>query len=147
MLTLQEKVLFVKLFYHIQQNSVAAVKECCRIKRARRGPLSPCVLRKMIQKFETTGQLSINPGRGRKQIPSSRVKNVATEIFEASSQLQDGSNNTYRERTASVWHLKGSIRRYVLNIPADSLWPAVENIILRLQHLVEHERYHIEQLY
>ncbi|GBM40265.1 hypothetical protein AVEN_238044-1 [Araneus ventricosus] len=48
-------------------------------------------LRKMIQKFETNGQLAILPGRGRKQIPSSSVEDMATAVFEASSQSSHGS--------------------------------------------------------
>ncbi|GBN35733.1 hypothetical protein AVEN_251779-1 [Araneus ventricosus] len=89
--TLQEKVLPVKLFYLNQQNSVSAVKEFHRMKRIRRGPMSPCALRKMIQKFETTGQLGILPGRGRKQIPSSSVEDVNTAVVEARSQSPHGS--------------------------------------------------------
>ncbi|GBN13339.1 hypothetical protein AVEN_136095-1 [Araneus ventricosus] len=56
------------------------------MKQIRRGPMSPCALRKMIQKFETTGDLGIFPGRRRKQIPSSSVEDVATAVVEASSQ-------------------------------------------------------------
>ncbi|GBM02567.1 hypothetical protein AVEN_178497-1 [Araneus ventricosus] len=50
----QEKALLVELFYLNQQNSVAAIKEFRRMKQIGRRPMSPCVLRKMIQKFETT---------------------------------------------------------------------------------------------
>ncbi|GBM60515.1 hypothetical protein AVEN_260001-1 [Araneus ventricosus] len=53
--------------------------------------MSPCALPKMIQKFETTGQLGILPGRGRKQIPSSSVEDVATAVVEANSQSPHGS--------------------------------------------------------
>ncbi|GBN70932.1 hypothetical protein AVEN_197089-1 [Araneus ventricosus] len=88
---LQEKALLVKLFYLKQQNSVTAVKQFGRMKQIRRGPMSPCVLRKMIQKFETTGQFGILPGRGRKQIPSPSIENVATAVVEASSQSSHGS--------------------------------------------------------
>ncbi|GBM57085.1 hypothetical protein AVEN_261426-1 [Araneus ventricosus] len=49
------------------------------MKQIRRGLMSPCALRKMIQKFETTGQLGILPGRGRKQISFSSFEDVATE--------------------------------------------------------------------
>ncbi|GBM10613.1 hypothetical protein AVEN_21932-1 [Araneus ventricosus] len=45
----------------------------------------------MIPKFETTGQLDFLPSRGRKQIPSSSIENVATEVVEASSQSPHGS--------------------------------------------------------
>ncbi|GBO01184.1 hypothetical protein AVEN_234090-1 [Araneus ventricosus] len=86
--TLQEKALLVKLFYLNQQNSVAAVKEFRRMKKIRKGPMSPCALLKIIQEFETTRQLGILPGRGRKQISSSRV---ATAVVEAISQSPHGS--------------------------------------------------------
>ncbi|GIY76299.1 DUF4817 domain-containing protein [Caerostris extrusa] len=53
--------------------------------------MCPCALRKMIQKFETTGQLAILLNRERKQIPSARVENGATAVVEASSQSPPGS--------------------------------------------------------
>ncbi|GBM22532.1 hypothetical protein AVEN_183966-1 [Araneus ventricosus] len=64
----------------------SAAKEFRRMKQIRRGPMFPCAQRKMIQKFETTQQLGIIPGRGQKQIPSSSVEDEATAVFEASSQ-------------------------------------------------------------
>ncbi|GBL82308.1 hypothetical protein AVEN_252474-1 [Araneus ventricosus] len=54
-------------------------------------------------------------------------------------------DNIYRKRSASFPDLKDSIRRYVLDIPVDSLRSAVENMALRLEHIVEHEGGHIEQ--
>ncbi|GBL77713.1 hypothetical protein AVEN_152932-1 [Araneus ventricosus] len=53
--------------------------------------------------------------------------------------------NIYRKRPESLPDLKDSIRRHVLDIPADSLRSAVENMVLRLEHIVEHEEEHIEQ--
>ncbi|GBO38315.1 hypothetical protein AVEN_144811-1, partial [Araneus ventricosus] len=44
----------------------------------------------------------------------------------------------YRRRPASLPDLKASIRRHVLDIPADSLRSVVENMVLRLEHIVEH---------
>ncbi|GBM70864.1 hypothetical protein AVEN_76819-1 [Araneus ventricosus] len=65
----------------------------CSCKRipSYKGRMSPFALRKMIQKFETTGQLGILPGRGRKQIPSPSVEDMATAVVEASSQSLHGS--------------------------------------------------------
>ncbi|GBM66694.1 hypothetical protein AVEN_249517-1 [Araneus ventricosus] len=48
-------------------------------------------------------------------------------------------DNIYRKRPASVPDLKDSVRLHVLDIPADSLLSAVENMVLRLEHIVEHE--------
>ncbi|GBL72540.1 hypothetical protein AVEN_127816-1 [Araneus ventricosus] len=61
------------------------------MKQIRRDPMSPCTVCKMIQKFETTGQLGILLGRLRKEIPSSSVEDVATAVVEASSQSPHGS--------------------------------------------------------
>ncbi|GBN46718.1 hypothetical protein AVEN_149539-1 [Araneus ventricosus] len=54
-------------------------------------------------------------------------------------------DNIYRKRPASLPDLKDSIRRHVLDIPADSLRSVVENVVLRLEHIDEHEGEHIEQ--
>ncbi|GBM43352.1 hypothetical protein AVEN_166096-1 [Araneus ventricosus] len=54
-------------------------------------------------------------------------------------------DNIYRKRPASLPDLKDSIRRHVLDIPAESLRSAVENMVLSLEHIVEHEGGHIEQ--
>ncbi|GFT08414.1 uncharacterized protein TNCV_2751411 [Trichonephila clavipes] len=59
------------------------------MKPIRRDPMSPHALRKMIQKFEATGQLGILPCRGLKHITSSIIKNVATAVVEANSQSPD----------------------------------------------------------
>ncbi|GBL77387.1 hypothetical protein AVEN_41801-1 [Araneus ventricosus] len=53
--------------------------------------MSPCTLRKMIQKFQTTRQFGILPDRGRMQIPSSSVEDVTAAVVEACSQTQHGS--------------------------------------------------------
>ncbi|GBN31555.1 hypothetical protein AVEN_252176-1 [Araneus ventricosus] len=55
-------------------------------------------------------------------------------------------DNIYRKRPASLPDLKDSIRHHFLDIPADSLRATVENMVLRLEHIVEHEGGHIEQL-
>ncbi|GBM24654.1 hypothetical protein AVEN_272884-1 [Araneus ventricosus] len=107
--TFQEKALFVKLFYLTQKNSVAAVKEFRRMKQIRRGPMSPCALRKMIQKFETTGQLGILPGKGRNQILSSSVVDAATAFVEASSQSPHGSVGV-----PVVSHVYSTVRKILL---------------------------------
>ncbi|GBM11606.1 hypothetical protein AVEN_180153-1 [Araneus ventricosus] len=62
-------------------------------------PNVPCALRKMKQKFKTTGQLGILPGRGRKQIPSTSVEDVAIAVVETSSQSPHGSDRDSEVRT------------------------------------------------
>ncbi|GBL77712.1 hypothetical protein AVEN_152931-1 [Araneus ventricosus] len=53
--------------------------------------MSRSALRKMIQKFETIGQLGIFPGRRRKQILTSSVEDVAIAVVEANSQSPHGN--------------------------------------------------------
>ena len=91
MAVFQEKVLLVKWFYQNQENSVAAVRKFRCVKKILRGPMSPRAPRKMIQKFEATGQFDIPSGRGKKQILSSSVENVATAVIEASRQSMHGN--------------------------------------------------------
>ncbi|GFV52770.1 hypothetical protein TNCV_2874411 [Trichonephila clavipes] len=69
---LQEKALLEKLFYQNQQN--CSFERIPPYEADRKVPMSSDVVRKMIQKFETTGQINILSGRGRKQIPSSSIK-------------------------------------------------------------------------
>ena len=53
--------------------------------------MSPCARRKMMQILETSGKLDILPGRGRKKILFSSVKNMATAVIEGSSYSLHGS--------------------------------------------------------
>ncbi|GFX36185.1 uncharacterized protein TNCV_2065261 [Trichonephila clavipes] len=48
-------------------------------------------------------------------------------------------DNIYCQRPSTLPDLKESIRHHVLDIPADLLWSAIENMILCLQHIVEYE--------
>ncbi|GBO33572.1 hypothetical protein AVEN_218360-1 [Araneus ventricosus] len=54
-------------------------------------------------------------------------------------------DNIYRKRPASLPDLKNRIRRHVLDIAADSFRSAVENMVLRIEHIVEHKGGHVEQ--
>ncbi|GBM38772.1 hypothetical protein AVEN_210510-1 [Araneus ventricosus] len=101
--TLQENSPLVKLLYLNQQNSVAVVNEFRRIKHIRRGPMSSCVIRQMLQKFQTTSQLAILLDRGQKQIPSSSIEVVVTAVVEANSQFPHGSEQLLHPDKVTVW--------------------------------------------
>ncbi|GFV97691.1 hypothetical protein TNCV_2312781 [Trichonephila clavipes] len=58
------------------------------MQQIRRGPMSPYALHKMIQKFETTGQLGIVPDRRGKHIPSSSIENVAIAVVKLALSLR-----------------------------------------------------------
>ena len=42
-------------------------------------------VKQMMQKFETTGSFDVQPGRGRKQVHSTVVEEVATALQEGSA--------------------------------------------------------------
>ncbi|GBO27520.1 hypothetical protein AVEN_245013-1 [Araneus ventricosus] len=54
-------------------------------------------------------------------------------------------DNIYSRRPAPLSDLKDSFWRHVLDIPTDSLHSAVENMVLRLECIVEHEGGRFEQ--
>ncbi|GFX95952.1 uncharacterized protein TNCV_2085321 [Trichonephila clavipes] len=82
--TLPERALLVKLFYESKGNAAAALREFRRLKNLRKGPLLPQVLKIMITRFEKTGHLGVQPGRGRKSTRSDVVEDVATAIVDQS---------------------------------------------------------------
>ncbi|GFT95813.1 uncharacterized protein TNCV_311661 [Trichonephila clavipes] len=82
--TLPERALLVKLFYESKGNAAAALREFRRLKNLRKGPLLPQALKRMIARFEKTGHLGVQPGRGRKSTHSDVVEDVATAIVDPS---------------------------------------------------------------
>ncbi|GFU68125.1 hypothetical protein TNCV_247891 [Trichonephila clavipes] len=52
------------------------------LKNLRKRPLLPLVLKRMIARFEKTGHLDVQPGRGRKSTRSDAVEDVATAIVD-----------------------------------------------------------------
>ncbi|GBM21670.1 hypothetical protein AVEN_248499-1 [Araneus ventricosus] len=81
---LPEWALLVKLFYESKGNAAAALREFRRLKSLRKGPLLPQALKRTIARFEKTGHLGVQPGRGRKSTLSDVVQDVATSIVEQS---------------------------------------------------------------
>ncbi|GFX87584.1 DUF4817 domain-containing protein [Trichonephila clavipes] len=67
-----------------QSNAAAALREFRRLKNLRKGPLLPQALKRMITRFEKTGHLGVQPGRGRKSTRSDVVEEVATAIVDQS---------------------------------------------------------------
>lgn len=92
-ISLPERALIVKLFYENQGNAVAALREFRRRKKLRRGPMSPQGVRDMISRFETTGSLGVQRGRGRKPIGAAVVSEVATAVVEQSLTNNRGTSS------------------------------------------------------
>ncbi|GFU67909.1 DUF4817 domain-containing protein [Trichonephila clavipes] len=65
-------------------NAAAAFREFHRLKNLRKGLLLPQALKRMIARFEKTGHLGVQPGRGRKSTRSDVVEDVATAIVDQS---------------------------------------------------------------
>lgn len=83
-ISLPERALIVKLFYENHGNAAAALREFRRRKMLRSGPMSPQGVRDMISRFEKTGSLCVQRGRGRKPISAEVVSEVATAVVEQS---------------------------------------------------------------
>ncbi|GFS57747.1 DUF4817 domain-containing protein [Trichonephila clavipes] len=81
--TLPERALLVKLFYESKGNAAAAL-QFRRLKNLRKEPLLPQALKRMIARFEKTGHLGVQLGRGRKSTSSDVVEDVATAIVDQS---------------------------------------------------------------
>ena len=82
--TLPERALLVKFFYEDKGNAAAAIRKFHLIKNLRKGPLLPQAFKRKIARFEVTGDLRVQPGRGCKQTRSDIVEDVATDIVEQS---------------------------------------------------------------
>ncbi|GFV37059.1 uncharacterized protein TNCV_2382061 [Trichonephila clavipes] len=82
--TLPERALLVKLFYESKGNAAAALREFRRLKNLPKGSLLPQALKRMIARFEKTGHLGVQPGRGRKSTRSDVIEVVATDIVDQS---------------------------------------------------------------
>ncbi|GFX73755.1 DUF4817 domain-containing protein [Trichonephila clavipes] len=167
--TLPERALLVKLFYESKGNAAAALREFRRLKNLRKGPLLPQALKRMIARFEKTGHLGVQPGRGRKSTRSDVVEDVATAIVDKSMDNVIGcssaravsrhlgvpystvwnwgylKNLVYGGRLITLADLKGSITLHVRSISVDQLRSAVEQTLHRLQILHLEEGNHIEQ--
>ena len=82
--TLPERALLVKLFYENKENAAAALRKFRLIKNLHKGPLLQQALKRMIARFEKSGDLRIQSGRGRKPTRSDIVEDVETAIVEQS---------------------------------------------------------------
>ncbi|GFV94814.1 hypothetical protein TNCV_1028121 [Trichonephila clavipes] len=81
-LTLQERGLLVELFYQNGDPATEALSKFQSLKCLRKGPLSSQDLINMIRKFEATGKLGTQPGRGRKYVAAQVVDDVTTLVEE-----------------------------------------------------------------
>ena len=82
--TVPECALLVKLFYENKGNAAAALRKFHLIKNLRKGSLLPQALKRIITRFEITGDLRVQPSRGRKPTRSDIVEDGATAIVEQS---------------------------------------------------------------
>ena len=82
--TLPERALLVTLFYENKENAATGLRKIRLIKNLFKGPLLPQALKGMIARFEKTGDLGVQPSRGRKPTRSDIVEDVSTAIVEQS---------------------------------------------------------------
>ncbi|GBM86589.1 hypothetical protein AVEN_165890-1 [Araneus ventricosus] len=86
-LSLKDRALLVKFFYKNNDCAAIALKKFRTLKglRSGSGSMTAFGLKKMIDKFEESGSFDVKCGRGRKEIASTSVEDVATALQEASS--------------------------------------------------------------
>lgn len=66
MLCGQELALLMKLFYQNGDSATETLRKFQSLKRLRKDPFTSQGLRNIIMKFEATGSLAVQPGRGQK---------------------------------------------------------------------------------
>ena len=71
--TLPERALLVKYAYENKGNAAATLRKFRMIKNLRKGLLLTQVLKRMIARFVKTGDLKVQPGRGREPTRSNIV--------------------------------------------------------------------------
>ncbi|GFX42303.1 uncharacterized protein TNCV_110231 [Trichonephila clavipes] len=127
--TLPERALLVKLFYESKGNAAAALREFRRLKNLRKGPLLPQALKRMIARFEKTGHLGVQPGRGRKSTRSDVVEDVATAIVDQSMDNVIGCSSAH------------AVSRH-LGVP----YSTVRNVLRKVVHFFPYKIRHNQQL-
>ncbi|GFS83592.1 uncharacterized protein TNCV_1658011 [Trichonephila clavipes] len=127
--TLPERALLVKLFYESKGNAAAALREFCRLKNLRKGPLLPQALKRMIARFEETGHFGVQPSRGRKSTRSNVVEDVATSIVDQSMDNVIGCSSAR------------AVSRH-LGVPYFTVW----NVLRKVVHFFPYKIRHNQQL-
>ena len=112
----------MNLFYENKENAAAAPRKFRLIKNIRKGPLHPEALKRMIARFEKTGDLRVQPGRGRKPTRSDIVEDVATATVEQSM-----------DNVASCRCARVASRN--LSVP----YSKVQNILRKMVHFSPHK--------
>ncbi|GFV11487.1 uncharacterized protein TNCV_1413641 [Trichonephila clavipes] len=127
--TLPERALLVKLFYESKGNAAAALREFRRLKNLRKGPLLPQALKRMIARFEKTGHLGVQPGRGCKSTRSGVVEDVATAIHSVECTEKSGAFFPYKIRHNQQLMANDREKRltfaltFLARVEVDASWP------------------------
>ncbi len=115
MVSLIERALLVKLFYENKGNATAAVREFCRRRNLRCGPMSTKGIRAMIKRFEETGKLGVQPGRGRKRVTPVLVDAVKTAV-DAQSQTSEFGGSSARAVYLQTGYSYSAVRKVLRKI-------------------------------
>ncbi|GFV32773.1 uncharacterized protein TNCV_3312541 [Trichonephila clavipes] len=125
--TLPERALLVKLFYESKGNAAAAFREFRRLKNLRKGSLLPQALKRMIARFEKTGHLGVQPGRGRKSTRSDVVEDVATAIVDQSMDNVIGCSSAR------------AVSRH-LGVPYSTVWIVLRKVMHFFPYKIRHNQ-------
>ncbi|GFW61368.1 DUF4817 domain-containing protein [Trichonephila clavipes] len=114
--TQPERALLVKLFYESKGNAAAALREFRRLKIFCKGSLLPQAIKIMIARFEKTGYLGVQPGRGCKSTRSDVVEDVATAIVDQSMDNVIGCSSAR------------AVSRH-LGVPYSTVWNVLRKVV------------------
>ncbi|GBN03904.1 hypothetical protein AVEN_221701-1 [Araneus ventricosus] len=81
----KERALLTKLFYKNDSNLSTSLREYRSLKSLRKGPMSRQALKRMITKFEETGELGVLQGRWRKRLLNETAEKVALAVVDKCS--------------------------------------------------------------
>ncbi|GBL84596.1 hypothetical protein AVEN_191063-1 [Araneus ventricosus] len=115
----------MKLFEENLGNAVTALRKFRCRKKLRRGPVSPQGVRDMISRFEKTGSLYVQGGRGQKPICTEVVSEAATAVVEQSLTNDHGVS---RARAVSTQ----------LDVSYGTVWKILRKIVHFLPYKISH---------
>ncbi|GBN77288.1 hypothetical protein AVEN_170385-1 [Araneus ventricosus] len=78
----KQRSLRVKLFYQNDSNLSTSLREYRRLKSLRKGHMLRQALKKMITKFEETGEFGVLQGKGQQRLSNETVEEVVLSVVE-----------------------------------------------------------------
>ncbi|GBN16768.1 hypothetical protein AVEN_156101-1 [Araneus ventricosus] len=111
----KERALLMKLFYQNNSNLSTALREYHHLNGLRKQPMSRRALKKMITKFEETGELGVLQGKGRKRLSNETAEEVPLAAVERAPGSQYSSKSA-RAVSRDLSLTKSTVRNVLRSI-------------------------------